>query len=283
MNLIGAFWQPEYIFIDAVFLETFPTREFSNGMAEVTATIWNEVDFAALESRPADIVATVETPSVNYSRRTKATRSAAQELLLSVIVGSISVKSHIVTNDERKTTGLRNLVNVGHTIGHAIELCSRPAILHGECISVGMILEAEVARQLGHLGTGRRRPLDALPEELQPARFAVGPAHREPSHLETSHRRPPPRHNAHRQEEQRTREEDRSPRYHRQDRGAEGQRHPGRGYWQDARRGSQGCPWCAHEEPSSDGHSGFEEHYQPCPGSGCPRKRHLQAEKLAAL
>ncbi|KAH9991980.1 aromatic amino acid family biosynthesis-like protein [Russula compacta] len=153
-NLIGAFWQPEYIFIDAAFLETLPAREFSNGMAEVvkTAAIWNEADFAALESRPAEIVAAIETPSVNYSGRTKATRSAAQELLLSVIVGSISVKAHIVTNDERETTGLRNLVNFGHTIGHAIEAVLTPSVLHGECISVGMILEAEVARQLGHLG-----------------------------------------------------------------------------------------------------------------------------------
>jgi pentafunctional AROM polypeptide len=86
------------------------------------------------------------------------TRSAAQELLLSIIVGSISVKAHIVTNDERETTGLRNLVNFGHTIGHAIEAVLTPSILHGECVSVGMILEAEVARQLGHLsqvGVGR--------------------------------------------------------------------------------------------------------------------------------
>jgi hypothetical protein len=54
--------------------------------------------------------------------------------------------------------GLRNLVNFGHTIGHAIEAVLMPGMLHGECISVGMILEAEVARQLGHLGqvgTGR--------------------------------------------------------------------------------------------------------------------------------
>ena len=73
-------------------------------------------------------------------------------------MGSISVKAHIVTNDERETTGLRNLVNFGHTIGHAIEAVLTPSILHGECISVGMILEAEVARQLGHLsqvGVGR--------------------------------------------------------------------------------------------------------------------------------
>ncbi|KAI9508732.1 hypothetical protein F5148DRAFT_1352258 [Russula earlei] len=109
------------------------TREFSNGMAEVvkTAVIWNEVDFAALESRSVDIVAAIKTPGVNYSRGAKATCSATQELLLSVIVGSISVKSHIVTNDEHKMTmRLRNLVNFGHTIGHAVEAVLTPTILH---------------------------------------------------------------------------------------------------------------------------------------------------------
>ncbi|TFY56021.1 hypothetical protein EVG20_g9094, partial [Dentipellis fragilis] len=153
-NLIGAFWQPEYIFIDAAFLETLPAREFSNGMAEVvkTAAIWNEKDFADLEARSAEIFTAIQTPSLNHSGRTKADRSAAQELLLSVIVGSISVKAHIVTNDERELTGLRNLVNFGHTIGHAIEAVLTPDMLHGECVSVGMILEAEVARQLGKLG-----------------------------------------------------------------------------------------------------------------------------------
>ncbi|KAK7052287.1 Pentafunctional AROM polypeptide [Favolaschia claudopus] len=151
-NLIGAFWQPKYIFIDAAFLETLPSREFSNGMAEVvkTAAIWNEDEFAALESRAAEIFAAIQSPSTNNSGRTKATRSAAQELLLSVIVGSISVKAHIVTIDELET-GLRNLVNFGHTIGHAIEAVLTPTILHGECVSIGMILEAEISRQMGIL------------------------------------------------------------------------------------------------------------------------------------
>lgn len=149
-----------------------------------TAAIWNESDFASLESRPAEIVAAIETPSVDHSGRTKATRSAAQELLLSVIVGSISVKAHIVTNDERETTGLRNLVNFGHTIGHAIEAVLTPSILHGECVSVGMILEAEVSRQLGHLGqvgVGRlTRCLKSynLPVSLSDPRIAAVPASR---------------------------------------------------------------------------------------------------------
>ncbi|KAI0746279.1 Pentafunctional AroM protein [Daedaleopsis nitida] len=184
-NLIGAFWQPEYIFIDAAFLETLPAREFSNGMAEVvkTAAIWDEKEFAALESRAAEIFAAIQTPSNNFAGRNEATRSAAQQLLLSVIAGSIGVKAHIVTIDERET-GLRNLVNFGHTIGHAIEAVLTPTILHGECVSVGMILEAEVARQLGVLSqvsVGRlTRCLKAynLPVSLADPRIANLPAAR---------------------------------------------------------------------------------------------------------
>jgi pentafunctional AROM polypeptide len=117
----------------------------------------------------------------NHAGRSKSTRSAAQELLLSVIVASISVKSHIVTKDERET-GLRNLVNFGHTIGHAIEAVLTPAILHGECVSVGMVLEAEVSRQLGILSqvaVGRlSRCLQAynLPISLSDPKIASLPA-----------------------------------------------------------------------------------------------------------
>ncbi|KAJ3985566.1 Shikimate dehydrogenase [Lentinula detonsa] len=151
-NLIGAFWQPEFIFIDAALLETLPSREFSNGMAEVvkTAAIWNDAEFDSLESRSAEIFAAIQTPSTNYAGRSKERRSQAQELLLSVIIGSISVKSHIVTIDPTEK-GLRNLVNFGHSIGHAIEAILTPTILHGECVSIGMILEAELSRQMGIL------------------------------------------------------------------------------------------------------------------------------------
>lgn len=82
--------------------------------------------------------------------RSASDRTTSQDLLLQVVSGSIHVKAHIVTIDERET-GLRNLVNFGHTIGHAIEAVLTPTMLHGECVSVGMILEAEVARQLGVL------------------------------------------------------------------------------------------------------------------------------------
>jgi pentafunctional AROM polypeptide len=134
-----------------------------------------------LESRPTEIFAAIQSPSLNHSGRTQQTRSSAQDLLLSVIVGSISVKAHIVTVDERET-GLRNLVNFGHTIGHAIEAVLTPTILHGECVSVGMILEAELSRQmgiLGQVGVGRlTRCLKAynLPVSLSDARIANLPS-----------------------------------------------------------------------------------------------------------
>jgi pentafunctional AROM polypeptide len=149
-----------------------------------TAAIWNEEEFAALESRSAEIIAAVQfDSSQSWSSGPGTPLTPAQSLLLSVIVGSISVKAHIVTVDERET-GLRNLVNFGHTIGHAIEAVLTPTILHGECVSIGMILEAEIARQmgvLGQVGVGRlTRCLKAynLPVTLADPRIMAVPAAR---------------------------------------------------------------------------------------------------------
>ncbi|PWW79178.1 Pentafunctional AroM protein [Tuber magnatum] len=129
-NLIGAFWQPERIFIDMKFLETLPEREFVNGMAEVvkTAAIWDEAEFARLEQNAELILETV---------KAKSTESKAQ-------IGN----AHVVSADEREG-GLRNLLNFGHSIGHAIEAILFPQMLHGECVAIGMIKEAELARHLG--------------------------------------------------------------------------------------------------------------------------------------
>ncbi|WFD35885.1 hypothetical protein MCUN1_002753 [Malassezia cuniculi] len=152
-NLIGAFHQPEYVFVDAAWLLTLPEREFSNGMAEVvkTAAIWDADDFDKLETQAEAIRAAVLSEEARSGPPnqglTLETRTTAQTLLLDVIRGSIGVKAHIVNIDE-KETGLRNLVNFGHSIGHAIEAVLTPGVLHGECVSIGMILEAEIARSM---------------------------------------------------------------------------------------------------------------------------------------
>lgn len=147
-NLVGAFWQPERIYIDLDFLGTLPQREFINGMAEVikTAAISDEKEFAALEDNVNVIMEAVEADPSRGSSRFK----GVEEILKRVILASVSFKAYVVTADEREG-GLRNLLNFGHSIGHAIEAILTPQILHGECVAIGMIKEAELARYLGVL------------------------------------------------------------------------------------------------------------------------------------
>ncbi|KAG7665167.1 ARO1 [[Candida] subhashii] len=143
-NFIGAFHQPEYVFIDVSFLETLPARQFINGMAEVikTAAIWNEEEFVRLEKFSNEFLSVVTSPKPDLL-------SIKQELVKTVLE-SVRVKASVVSSDE-KESGLRNLLNFGHTIGHAIEAVLTPEALHGECVSIGMIKEAELSRYLGIL------------------------------------------------------------------------------------------------------------------------------------
>ncbi|KAJ1677626.1 hypothetical protein EV182_005777, partial [Spiromyces aspiralis] len=137
------------------FLRTLPPREFSNGMAEVikTAAIWVAEDFDILEAKVESIreaVLGVPRDADPMQGHTLDTRSEPQSLLLRVITGSARVKAHVVTVDERES-GLRGLLNFGHSIGHAIEGILSPQLLHGECVSIGCVMEAELSRRLGHL------------------------------------------------------------------------------------------------------------------------------------
>ncbi|QRW07542.1 hypothetical protein RhiLY_06541 [Ceratobasidium sp. AG-Ba] len=118
-NLIGSFWQPSYVFIDAAYLETLPQREFVNGMAEVikTAAIWNEEEYSMLESSAPALFSAIDHFLLLDQRRTNPRHPLR-------IPGPPPAcyhrehprQAHIVTLDERET-GLRNLVNFGHTIG----------------------------------------------------------------------------------------------------------------------------------------------------------------------
>ncbi|WFD30654.1 hypothetical protein MSPP1_001675 [Malassezia sp. CBS 17886] len=183
-NLLGAFHQPQFVFVDAAWLLTLPAREFSNGMAEVvkTAAIWDGADFAKLETASDAIrdavLGEAARAAAGDEGRVLATRTPAQSLLLDVIRGSIGVKAHIVTVDE-KETGLRNLVNFGHSVGHAIEAVLTPDMLHGECVAVGMVLEAEIARAMNGLPQAaisrlvRCLQLYGLPVMLTDARIAA--------------------------------------------------------------------------------------------------------------
>ncbi|KAK0651329.1 EPSP synthase-domain-containing protein [Cercophora newfieldiana] len=150
-NLIGAFWQPRRIYIDLAFLETLPVREFINGMAEVikTAAIWNETEFTALEENATAILEAIRSKSATPSGRLEPIR----HILKRIVLGSAKVKAEVVSSDEREG-GLRNLLNFGHSIGHAYEAILTPQVLHGEAVAIGMVKEAELARFLGVLKPG---------------------------------------------------------------------------------------------------------------------------------
>ncbi|EKG18845.1 Shikimate kinase [Macrophomina phaseolina MS6] len=143
-NLIGAFWQPRRVYVDVAFLRTLPRREVINGLAEIvkTAAIWDEKEFRRLEENA---------PAVMEALNSKPTDMASiADILQRMILASARVKAHVISTDE-KETGLRNLLNFGHSIGHAIEAILAPQILHGECVAIGMVKEAQLARYLGVL------------------------------------------------------------------------------------------------------------------------------------
>ncbi|KAL4778927.1 EPSP synthase-domain-containing protein [Aspergillus varians] len=147
-NLIGSIWQPTKIYIDIEFLETLPVREFINGMAEVikTAAISSEEEFTALEENADVILKAVRRDLAPGQHRFE----GIEEIVKARILASARHKAYVVSEDEREG-GLRNLLNWGHSIGHAIEAILTPQILHGECVAIGMVKEAELARHLGIL------------------------------------------------------------------------------------------------------------------------------------
>ncbi|KAK4543168.1 hypothetical protein LTR36_005717 [Oleoguttula mirabilis] len=148
-NLVGAFWQPERVYIDLAFLETLDKRQVCNGMAEVvkTAAIWDLAEFERLEEGADAIMAALDKPAG------KGRFEGIEEVFKRIVLGSARVKAEVVSADEREG-GLRNLLNFGHSIGHAYEAILTPEILHGESVAVGMVKEAELARYLGILDPG---------------------------------------------------------------------------------------------------------------------------------
>ncbi len=102
--------------------------------------------FDALEANVNALMAAIKTNPEASDQRLFQVR----EKLKDIVLGSVQVKAHVVSADEREG-GLRNLLNFGHSIGHGIEGLLTPDILHGECVAIGMVLEAELAMHLGVL------------------------------------------------------------------------------------------------------------------------------------
>jgi len=130
-NLIGAFYQPEAVYIDPAFLETLPEREYAAGIAEVIkmAVMFDREFFDFLEKSD------LKDP----------------EIAKQMIARSVTLKAEVVNQDE-KEAGIRAVLNYGHTFGHVIENeTGYSRYLHGEAVAIGMVMANELAVELGLL------------------------------------------------------------------------------------------------------------------------------------
>jgi len=134
-NMIGAFYQPQAVFIDTNSLHTLPAREFAAGMAEVIkyGLIYDTELFAFIEQ--------------NVEKLQQLDEASLQH----IIYRCCEIKALIVAQDE-KENGLRALLNLGHTFAHAIEAQMGYGVwLHGEAVATGMVLAAKLAHTRGDL------------------------------------------------------------------------------------------------------------------------------------
>ena len=116
-NIVGAFYQPEKVLIDPDLLNTLPSRQISNGLAEA-------VKMALTSDKELFEIFEKEDISANIDE---------------IIIRSLNIKKSVVEQDE-KESGLRKILNFGHTIGHGIESSGNmEKLYHGECVALGLI------------------------------------------------------------------------------------------------------------------------------------------------
>lgn len=160
-NLIGAFHQPRLVLIDPDVLKTLPAREFRSAMAEVIkyGVIWDAELFGKLEN----------------CKRLDQMRYVKADLLAEILIRSGQAKAEVVSKDE-KESGLRAILNYGHTIGHAVEsLTNYKVINHGEGVAIGMAASSRLAVELGMWDAECDRRQSALIEKAGlPAKLPAG-------------------------------------------------------------------------------------------------------------
>ena len=164
-NMIGAFYQPRQVVCDLAVLDSLPDREMSAGLAEVIkygASI--DVDFLGWLERNVDGL-----------------RARDRAALAHAVKRCCEIKAHVVGADE-KEAGLREILNFGHTFGHAIEAgMGYGAWLHGEGVGCGMVMAVELSARLGLIAPAFARRIESLvaraglpvrgPANLAPERY----------------------------------------------------------------------------------------------------------------
>jgi 3-dehydroquinate synthase len=135
-NMVGAFWQPRGVVIDVSVLDSLPDREFRAGMAEV-------VKYGVIQD--AEFFAYLEKNAAAINERDPA-------VMAYIVQRCCRLKADVVEKDEREETGLRSILNYGHTFGHAFEAGTNyDQLLHGEGVAIGMMCAARLAERMGRI------------------------------------------------------------------------------------------------------------------------------------
>ena len=158
---MGAFHQPTAVVSDTSSLKTLPEREFRAGLAEVVkhAAIADARLFSYLEKNEAQVLA----------------REAG--VMERVVAANCRIKARVVEQDERES-GLRQILNYGHTLGHAVEALAgySSELLHGEAVAIGMSAASRISCAMGRCGSGDVERLTALLDRFGlPTRMAEPP------------------------------------------------------------------------------------------------------------
>jgi 3-dehydroquinate synthase len=157
-NSLGFFLQPDAVIADLAFLDSLPEREMGAGLAELVkmAAIMDPVLLANLESAGADLL------------------DPTDSRLSAMVLRSCELKAQVVAEDERET-GLREILNFGHTLAHALEGSEpRPDLLHGEAVAIGMLAALRLGVAMGISATGLEERLAAVMAAWKLPRCAPG-------------------------------------------------------------------------------------------------------------
>lgn len=133
-NLIGSFYSPISVLVDLSWLSTLSDRDFAAGLAEVIKCGF------IVDTKIVELLKSTNLLEVRSDR----------DLTLELITRSIAVKAKVVSGDFKESFD-REILNYGHTLGHAIELHSKYTLRHGECVSIGLVFAANLANQSGIL------------------------------------------------------------------------------------------------------------------------------------
>ena len=144
-NMVGAFYQPSAVYINISVLRTLPEREFLAGMGEVVKHGF------ILDKEYHEFL----------KKNVKGILEKKEQILREMVYRSLCIKRGVVERDP-KEKGERALLNLGHTIGHAVEKLNEFSLLHGECVSVGIIAAAKISVLRGVLSAEEEKEVKDL-------------------------------------------------------------------------------------------------------------------------